>query len=449
MDTATKIGIVGGGVEGVALAQYLKRKGFSSVQIFDEKNVAPDVPAGIEMVLGPDAFTKMYECQVLFRSPGIHTNRLDSARKKGITVTSTTQYFFENCPCRIVGVTGTKGKGTTATLIHLMLKEAGFDAYLGGNIGESPLNFIDALSKDSIVVLELSSFQLQDLKMSPHVAVVVMTTTEHMDYHKDVAEYRDAKSSIVRFQKPEDFAVLNKDYAYTEEFAKLTPAKKLFVSTKESSGDGSHIMGPKIVNCIGVKCEMIGDTAKVALPGKHNLENVVAAVAAARALDVPIPAVQKIVYTFAGLPHRLELIREKDGVKYYNDSFSTTPETSVAASYAFNGPVILIAGGSEKKSDYTEWGMELQKNKNLKLVILMGVTADRMEIDLRSAAEKLNAEFPLKIHRAGSLDEALKVAGENTASGDYVVLSPAAASFDMFKNYKERGERFRSLVNDL
>jgi UDP-N-acetylmuramoylalanine--D-glutamate ligase len=455
MNTTEKIGIFGGGVEGVALAEYLLKKGCRDITLFDEKDALEmKLPEGVKTVLGVGAFEKVENIDLIFRSPGVHPDKCKTAREKGVKITSTTQYFFENCPCPIIGVTGTKGKGTTSTLIHLMLKEDGRDAYLGGNIGESPLTFLDKLKPDSVVVLELSSFQLQDLTISPHVAVVLMTTSEHLDYHKDTAEYRAAKSPIVKFQKADDVAVLNKDYEYWKYYADQTPAKKLLVSAGDIEGDGGHIAGPMIIVCIRGKCEMIGNTTKVALLGKHNLENILPSVVVARYLEVPIPIIQKVIFSFAGLPHRLEFVRALNGVRYYNDSFSTTPETSVAAVYAFNGPVILIAGGSEKNSDYSQWAVELQKNPNLKMVILIGVTADRMEKELRLASEKLAmpgtlGEFPIKIRRCGSLLEAVQLAEKNSMPGDHIVMSPAAASFDMFKNYKDRGEKFMAIANGL
>jgi UDP-N-acetylmuramoylalanine--D-glutamate ligase len=476
MNASDKIGIFGGGIEGIALAEYLLKKGHEGITLYDEKETPDDhIPVGLKMVLGAGAFEKAEGVDIIFRSPGVKPEKCESARKKGIKITSTTQYFFENCPCKIIGVTGTKGKGTTSTLIYLILKEAGRDTYLGGNIGESPLNFLDKLTADSVVVMELSSFQLQDVTISPHVAVVLRTTSEHLDYHKDTAEYRAAKSPIVKFQKEDDAVVLNKDYEYWNYYADQTLAQKFFVSMGDLEGDGTHLAGPMIISCLRGKCEMIGNTAKVALLGRHNLENILPAVITARFLEVPIPAIQKVIFSFAGLPHRLEFVRNLNGVKYYEDSFSTTPETSVAGVYAFSAPVILIAGGSEKNSDYSEWAAELQKNPNLKTVILMGVTADRMEKELRGAAGGMagaaagtargegaagavagaqtaagNArEFPLNIWRAGSLQEAVAKAAELALTGDNVVLSPAAASFDMFKNYKDRGEKFKAMVNGL
>jgi UDP-N-acetylmuramoylalanine--D-glutamate ligase len=462
MNTSDKIGIFGGGIEGVAVAEYLLKKGCIDVTLFDEKDVTDaQIPAGIKTIFGAGAFEKTDNINLIFRSPGVKLQKCESARKKGIKITSTTQYFFENCPCEIIGVTGTKGKGTTSTLIYLIMKEAGKDAYIGGNIGESPLNFLDKLKADSIVIMELSSFQLQDLTISPHIAIVLMTTSEHLNYHKDTAEYRAAKSPIVKYQKPEDLTILNRDYDYWKSFAEQTPARKIFVSMNDFEGDGAHIDNDIINTCSRGRCTPIAPVNKVALIGKHNLENIMPVALVARYLKVPIPIIQKVIFSFTGLPHRLEFVREVNGVKYYEDSFSTTPETSVAAVYAFTKPVILIAGGSEKNSDYSEWATKLQQNPNLKNIILMGITADRMEKELRAAAEKLGkdhpniqkanplSQFPQKIYRVANLESALKKATELAAPEDNIVMSPAAASFDMFKNYKARGDKFKELVNAL
>lgn len=454
MDTTLKIGIIGGGVEGTALIKYLQSKGYKNLCLFDEREVLEEeLPADIVKILGTGAFDKVDDCDLLFRSPGVHPSKLERARQLHIPITSTTQYFLEHCPCPVIGVTGTKGKGTTSTLIYLMLKEAGYDVYLGGNIGESPLNFLDALKPSSRVVLELSSFQLQDVTISPHVAVVVMTTSEHLDYHKDRGEYWEAKMPILRFQKAEDMTVLNQDYEYAAVFAAVGEGQKFFVSRAGIVKQGAYLKDGLFYWNSHEKANsqsesqnrslVLGEAHKVALLGQHNLENVLAALAAGQLLGLSPDVMQKVIYNFKGLPHRLEFVSEKNGVRYYNDSFSTTPETSIAASYAFSGPVILLAGGSEKNSDYTEWAEALSANKNLKAVILMGVTADRMG--------KLLAEKGVErqVVRVQSLQEALNRAAQLGQPGDNVVLSPAAASFDMFKNYKDRGERFREMVEAI
>lgn len=515
MEKNTKIGILGAGIEGLAVAEYLTKHGFKNVTIFDERKstLKVDLPQNTFKV----GFGGIFGCEVLFRSPGIHTKRLDEARERGIKVTSTIQYFFENCPCKIIGVTGTKGKGTTSSLIYEILKADGKDVYLGGNIGSSPLTFLDDLNPFSWVVLELSSFQLQDLTISPHVAVVLMTTSDHLDYHADRDEYLEAKMPILRYQNDADFCVLNKDYDYVERFSGLGKGRKFFVSRKSEVDNGAYVKDERVYFVEGAERDfpkntlkvekpnqkttlkvnsentfkVICETGEVALLGEHNLENVMPAVCVARILGVSIPVIRKVVYSFRGLEHRLEFVREVGGVKYYNDSFSTTPETSVAAAYAFKGPVFLIAGGSEKNSDFKEWAYELQKNPNLKMVILTGyAVADRMEKCLKDAAAELKGlrkslpqveslppapdgltleepraaevfdksvaetmyglgEFPLKVVRCVNLKEALKVAAENAVPGDNVVMSPAAASFEEFENYKYRGAAFRKIVGEL
>lgn len=442
MNKNDKIGILGGGVEGLAAAEYLKAHAYTDVTIYDERDALEAQPP-VPTVLGKDAFGAIGACDVVFRSPGVHPSRLKHFKGK---VTSTTAFFMEQARGKVIGVTGTKGKGTTSTLIYEMLKGDGRDAYLGGNIGQSPLEFLDALTDESWTVLELSSFQLMDLTLSPHVAVVLMTTVEHMDYHADRAEYWEAKTAIVRHQKPEGICIVNVDYEASDYFLKAAAGKKLMVSRSKPLKEGTHIEGPVMLYCTPTTCEMLGQVSKVALPGPHNLENVLAAATCARALGVPIPVIQKLIYSFAGLPHRLELVREVHGVKYYNDSFSTTPETCIAAARAFQAPIFLICGGSEKNSDYSEWGRELQNNQNVKGVFLIGVTAERMEKALREAEPK---EFPVKVYRCASLEEAVQAAHEQAQNGDYVIMSPAAASFDMFKNYKERGQRFRDIVGSL
>ena len=481
MDINSKIGVLGAGIEGIALIEFLVKKGFMDVVLFDEKGAVEDlsgrlaaIGAGaVRVVAGADAFTRFLDGEfvreVLFRSPGIHISRVEEARKRGIKITSTTQYFFENCPCPIIGVTGTKGKGTTSTLIYMMLKEDGRDVYLGGNIGESPLTFIDKLTANSWVVLELSSFQLHDLTISPHVAVVLRVSSDHMDYHKDRAEYVEAKTAIVKFQKTDDICIVNKDYDGAEAFLNLSGAKKelkFLISRKDRVENGAYLGGKgfaidddtgaankMICFANGGKVEEVGEVDKVALLGAHNLENILPSVTAARALGITKEKIQKVIYSFAGLPNRLELVRELKRVKYYNDSFSTTPDTSVSATYAFKFPVILIAGGSEKFSDFTEWGLELQKNKNLKAVFLMGVTAQKMNDALEAARVKIKGEvfelYPMKVYRVAGLKEAITEAQKIASPGDNVVMSPAAASFDQFKNYKERGQKFREWVAEL
>lgn len=474
MNSNTKIGILGGGVEGAALAVYFSGKGFSDVCVYDEKGAVDCMlPPDVQVVSGVDSFEKIYDREVIFRSPGIHVDRLFEAHKRGITVTSAIRYFFDNCPCPIVGVTGTKGKGTTSTLIYEIFKEAGRDVYLGGNIGEPPVNFLDLLAAESTVVLELSSFQLQDLHRSPEAAVVLMTTMDHMDYHNDKQEYWDAKKQIMSFQGEKDFTVLNADYEYSDSFLEYGNGKKLMVSRKEKVADGAYVADGKVY-LAGVKISdglresdvLVCGTDEVGLLGAHNLENVMAACVVAREFEIKNNVIRRAVKKFKGLPNRLEFVREIDGVRYYNDSFSTTPETSIAGACAFDSPVLLIAGGSEKHSDFSEWALALQQNDNVKIVYLIGDVAGKMDEALRDAEVRLNemikggmgsdeaieagvGAFPVEIYRCDGLETALKKAKDMAVKGDNIVMSPGAASFGLFKNYKVRGETFRKIVGDL
>ena len=448
IDKENTIGILGAGTEGKSAVNYLKAHGYRNLIVFDERSsLEISLPSGVRSEIGKGSFEKIFDCDVLFRSPGIHTKRLNEARKKGIEVTSVTNFFMENCPCPVIGVTGTKGKGTTSTLIKMILEEAGRDVFLGGNIGESPLDFLDKLTDKSLAVLELSSFQLQDLTLSPHAAVILMTTSEHLDYHKDTSEYVEAKTPIVRYQSEDDICVVNSDYDCAEKFLSLTKAQKYTVSRKRKVERGAYEESGKIfyVDEKGGVPSLIAETSKIALVGPHNIENVLAAAVVTRKLGADISSIQKVAYGFRGLPHRLEFVREVNGVKFYNDSFSTTPETSAAAARSFTGGVILIAGGSEKNSDYSEWAKSMNENKNLKAIVLMGVTADRMEKELRKAGGAPN----IKILRADSLEEAINAAFKEASSENTIVLSPAAASFDMFKNYKDRGEKFAQTIRRL
>ena len=280
--------------------------------------------------------------------------------RSGAKITSQTKIFFDLCPGKIIGVTGTKGKGTTSSLIYEMLKLQGYDAYIGGNIGLPPFEFLDKLNEQSIIVLELSSFQLQDIKKSPHVAVMLMVTSEHLDYHKDVFEYIDAKRNLLRFQNGDDFAILNKDYMPARESDVHTQATVYQISRNEEVKEGCYINEGKVMLRVKEDSSIFGlnptyktisiiSTKDILLPGEHNLENACAASMAAFLSGVTKANIAQVLKTFKGLEHRLELVTEINGVKYYDDSFSTTPETAIAAIKAFENPEILILGGSTKK----------------------------------------------------------------------------------------------------
>lgn len=439
----TSIAIAGFGIEGKGVFDYLKKHNYSNINIFDEKKQEE----GIINVFDFDSC----ECEVIFRSPGIHKDHpaLRKARNQGKFITSATKLFFDICPCKIIGVTGTKGKGTTSTLIYKILQDAGEDVYIGGNIGQCPLTFIDSLNENSIVVLELSSFQLHDLNKSPHIAVVLNTTSEHLDYHKNQKEYLDAKTSIVKYQTKNDMVVVNADYEYHKHFLSLTNAKEVLISRTDHLKNGVCINGEKIIISKNRIDTPVCKIDEIGLTGKHNLENIMPSTAVAHFLSIPISNIRKIIKTFKGLPHRLELIKQVNKIQFYNDSFSTTPETCIAAIQSFKKPLVLIAGGSEKYSDYSKLGEAIIRQPNLKSVVLMGETADRIEKSIIEASKKLKSVILQKIIRAKTYEKAFKKAFNEAQKGSVVLLSPASASFDMFKNYKHRGNTYRKWVESL
>lgn len=442
-----KVAVLGLGVEGQDVVRFLFKKG-AAITVFDQKKAAELGESyqefkkkGVDFKLGENYLKDgLVDFDFIFRSPGFKPSlaAIRTAEKKGIVVSSATKLFFDLCPAKIIGVTGTKGKGTTATLIYRILKEAGKDVYLAGNIGEPMLALLPKLKASSLVVLELSSFQLIDLEKSPHLAVVLFITSEHLDYHQSKEEYIRAKSNIVRYQTENDFTVLNADSPTSSSFASLTRAKVVFFS-RQKKVDGCYVEGRKIF----LFNQLVGKVDQLQLRGAHNWENVCAAILAASFLGVTLEPIKKAVFSFKGLEHRLELVKAVKGVSFYNDSFSTTPETAIAAIRAFREPIVLIAGGSEKGSDFTELGREIS-HSSVKTLILIGMMAVR----IKKACQK--AKFKGKIiDGPKTMKGIVELASKETEPGGVVLLSPACASFDMFENYKERGNQFKKYVQAL
>jgi UDP-N-acetylmuramoylalanine--D-glutamate ligase len=448
-----KIAILGFGIEGLSSAQFLREKG-ADVWILDRKQkenldhemITQAEQLGAQFILGKNYLDNLTEFDIIIRSPGVKRllPEILVAEKKGVIVTSQTKIFFDLCPCSIIGVTGTKGKGTTSSLIYEMLKEAGMDTYLGGNIGVPPLTFLEKLQSSSIVVLELSSFQLQDMTKSPHIGVLLMITSEHLDHHATQKEYVDAKRNLLRFQTRDDFAIINRDYPASNESDIYTDAKVFYVSRERETDNACFAFQGSVVVRRNGSDDDIMKTSEIALPGKHNLENVCAAVMTARLAGVSTKHIIQVLKTFTGLPHRLELVSEIKGVKYYDDSFSTTPETAIAAIKAFNEPKILILGGSSKGSDFTELGKVIRDSDSIKAIIGIGEEWD----EIRSQIANVKSQI-LFIEGAENMHQIVQAASKIAKSGDVVLLSPACASFDMFKDYKERGEQFKQEVLPL
>lgn len=435
------------------MLDYLINHRYLNITVCDrDVDLKAVLPNGVSTRLGPDVYLeKLDEFDVIFRSPGIKflTPQIQSAKAKGVFVTSCMKFFIERCACPVVGVSGTKGKGTTCTLIHKMLLEGGHNSHIGGNIGEPPVTFLDGLKAKDVVVLELSSFQLQDLDESPRVAVLLNTTVDHLDYHTDLEEYMEAKENLLAHQKKNCVAVMNADYEYVKYYKPLVAGKLLLVSRKSEVENGACEKDGVIYYCRDGKCSPLMKASEMGLIGSHNIENVLAAITVAKEFKVKNSAIVKVIREFKGLPHRLEFVRKVSGVSYYNDSFSTTTETSMAAVDSFDQPTILIAGGYDKGLNYGAWARKILTKKSLKSVILIGATADKMENALMAAEMGLGKISRTKILRKCDLAEAVLEACAEASEGWVVVMSPAAASFDMFKNYKERGEKFREIVRVL
>lgn len=426
-----KVAILGFGLEGKDALLFLLKRG-AKVSIFDRKeesqlDIEKFARSKVNIFCGKNYdLTKLSGCDLVVRSPGVYRfqKEIVNAEKSGIEITSPTKIFFDLCPSKIIGVTGTKGKGTTASLIYEMLKAGGKDVYLAGNIGVAYLEILPKLSEKSIVILELSSFQLIDVKKSPNIAVVLNITVDHLDWHKDKKEYVEAKKNIVKYQDKDDFAVINKDYVTPKKFAKETSAKVVFFSKKTLSGkfkDG------------------------LLLKGEHNLENISASVSVAKIFRINDTEITEVLSKFKGLEHRLELVGKVDEVTFYNDSFATGPQPSIAAISSFNEPLTVILGGSEKGLDYKKLGQEITKRGNVKFVILIGDVGRK----IKNALINIGYDRRVLDLRKSNMKTIVKKAFAATPKGGVVLLSPAAASFDMFKDYKDRGNQFKEAVKNL
>ena len=425
-----KIAILGLGIETLDLLDWLKTNSFNcQITIFDQKSKSDIkvLPKGkYHFSLGKNYLkTDLSSFDIIFRSPGFYRldKRLLKAEKNGVSISSTTKLFFDLCPSRIIGVTGTKGKGTTTSLIHQIIESSGKTSYLAGNIGKPMLKLLPKLKKNDWVCLELSSFQLQDLDKSPHIAVLLNVTSEHLDVHQSTHEYRQAKTNILSHQQASDFSVINGDYKVTKDFVSYTQAKVHFFS----------------------KNNLDLDTSKIKLRGQHNLENIAAAITVANIIGINERHQLKAIYNFKGLEHRIKLVRTIKKIKFYNDSFSTTPETAIAALRSFHEPTTIILGGSDKGSDFTDLGKEIVKSRHLKTIILIG----QMSSAIKKAIDQAGVFQGEYLTGLNSMKEIVDKAYQNAHPGQVILLSPSCASFDMFDNYKARGEQFIEYVNKL
>lgn len=427
LKTKKRILIIGYGVEGKATEAFLRKHCVNSQIGIADKNE------------GENYLEKQQDYDLAIKSPGVPPDLVK------IPYTTATNIFFSNYKGKTIGVTGTKGKSTTSTLIFEMLKEAKKEVYLGGNIGEPPINFLDKLNDESWTVLELSSFQLQDINKSPSIAVVLMITSEHLDYHKDITQYVEAKRNIVKFQNQNDFAIFNRDYPASNESDMYTEGKVFYVSRERETDNGSFAFDGKVkVRINGQDAEIIR-TSDIVILGKHNLENVCAAIMAAKLSGISAKAINPVLRRFTGLPDRLEYVGEKRGILFYNDSLSTIPEAAIEAMETFPDKVeTLIAGGHERGIDYTELGKYLAKS-SVKTLILFPPSGER----LWQAVVDAGGDKQIIKYNASSMHEAIVYASDETSNGKICLLSPASASFGIFKNYKDRANQFKKEIEML
>ena len=398
---------------------------------------------GCELHLGAD-YLKDLDADVIFRTPGLRPDvpEIAACVDRGAVLTSEMEVFFEVCPCTIIAVTGSDGKTTTTTIIAELLKAAGKRVWVGGNIGHPLLCEADGMLATDYAVLELSSFQLMTMKHSPHIAVVTNLAPNHLDVHRDMAEYVAAKENIFRHQSGEDVAVFNADNDITAEQSRRAPGRARLFSRQDEVADGVFLRGEDIVCRSGGRERVVMTAGDIKIPGVHNVENYMAAIAAVDGL-VPDEVIRRFAREFGGVEHRIELVRTYRGVRYYNDSIASSPSRTIAGLRSFREKVILIAGGYDKHIPFDVLGPEIVEH--VKLLVLCGATADK----IRAAVENAPGYEPGKpeIRDVTPFTAAVEAARDRAQPGDVVTLSPACAAFDQFKNFAERGKFFKSIVN--
>lgn len=439
------VGILGFGVEGQSTLRYLFREGIKDIVVMDKNPVnLPEVPAGVNVKVcsGENYLEGLKDCVTVVRSAGVYPMSRDlfKFQMNGGMMTSQIQLFLEQTKStKTVGVTGTLGKGSTVSMISHILDKCGKANIIGGNFGVPALDLLEDDSADRISILELSSFQLMTLSVSPDVGVVLRVSTEHLDWHTSVEEYRDAKANLVRWQKSSGTCVYLKDAAPTAKIASESPARnKLAVSF----GDGDANIEGSILS-IGNDKLFLSDCK---VRGIYQLENMAAATLACTALGIKVADAFEALKSYETLPFRMEFKGEKNGIEFYNDSYATRPDATIAATGSMKRPFALILGGSEKNADFTELSNILVKERpHLKQVALIGATAERMLADLKKAGVDA-AGIETAIYP--TLEEAF-AASLSIGQGGTVIMSPACASFGLFKNYKVRGQVFDKLVADL
>ncbi len=446
------VAVMGMGVSNTPLIRYLMDLD-ANITVFDRKTEEELDRAlceeymlqGVKFSLGENYLDNLVGYDIIFRSPSMRPDlpQIEKELDRGAVLTSEIEMLIDLCPGKIIGITGSDGKTTTTTLIYNMLKEEGYNCYLGGNIGIPLFAKIDEMRPDDIVVLELSSFQLMTLKKSPDIAVITNVSPNHLDIHKDYNEYINAKKNIYLYQNSNDLVVLNYDNDITREFADTAKGKVRFFSVNTRLDDGVILDQNIIKTSSGKIRTQIIDIKDILLLGRHNVENACTAIAAVQDL-VSVESIIKVLKTFKGVEHRCEFVREINGAKWYNDSIGSSPTRTIAGLISFPSKVILIAGGYDKHLDYTELGKYIVDRA--KAVILLGQTKEKIKTAVEEELGKRFGDNNLPIKECFSLEEAVNEAYKLAKDGDLVFFSPASASFDMFKNFEERGNKYKELV---
>jgi UDP-N-acetylmuramoyl-L-alanine---L-glutamate ligase len=434
--------IVGFGFEGQCAFEYFKKKyPGARIAIADQK-IVDKVPRGVETFFGKNYLQKIGEFDVIIKSPGIPSDlpEFKDAGKKNREITTATNLFFKEHSDRIIGVTGTKGKSTTATLIYKILKQAGKDVYLMGNIGEAnPFEFLNnKIYRKSIFVYELSSYQLQDLRQGPHIAVFINIFPDHLPYHGTFANYKKAKANIVKYQKRNDYFIYNHDYEYTKDLAK-----------KGGSTSVDYLKKCQIkTDTIYCGQEKVLDTKKIKLLGQHNQENICASICVARLFKIKKADIAKAVTRFTGLEHRLEFVKNIKGIDFYDDAISTTPESTLAAIEVFKDRLgTIILGGEDRGYNFKKLAAKIFELK-IQNIVLFPNSGKSIWREIVKAFGRSKSPLPKKLETK-KMAEAVRFAYKNTSPGQVCLLSTASPSYSVFKNFKEKGDLFKQEVRKL
>lgn len=447
------VAVIGYGEQGRSAFEYWFNQG--NVVVICDQNPDTEVPPGAIDKLGAEYLSNLHEFDLIVRSPSVHPQTILDANPDHPEIkekiTTNTNEFMKVCTAPIIGVTGTKGKGTTSSLIARILEESGKKVHLGGNIGIPPLDMLkDNIQSNDIVVLELANFQTIDLAVSPHIAVCLMIVEEHLDWHKDMYEYVHAKRQIFEHQQPEDIAIYNAQNVYSTEISEASPAHTKICYDVPEEGtaptftNGVYVEGDHIKFAGKTVCS----TKDIKLLGRHNVQNVSAAIAATWDLiGHKSSVIKKVIQEFTGLPHRLEDVGSVNGIKFIDDSFGTNPSTAIVAIQAFKQPKILILGGSDKNTPFTELAEVITKH-NIRHITAIGEMGPRIIDTIKQLPDGQDISYTL-IGTDKTMRDIIRDAYRHAQANDVVLLSTACASFDMFKNYKDRGEQFKQAFLEL